>query len=58
MVDLHCSQVGRQRTEAAPLLGLLTFGHRVYIVISVCLMHTLLKSILCLQGSKFGWSNY
>lgn len=52
MVDLHCSQVCGPRTEAAPLFGLLKFGHRVYIVISVCLTQTLLKSLVCLQGSK------
>lgn len=42
----------RRRTEAAPLFGLLMFGHRVYIVISVCLTQTLLKSPLCFQGSE------
>lgn len=50
--DLHCSQVCRRRTEAAPLVALLKFGHRVYIVISVCRPQTLLKSLLCLHGRK------
>lgn len=37
---------------AAPRLGLLQFGHRVYIVTSIFLMQTLLKRLLCLQGSE------
>lgn len=49
MVDLYCSQVRWWRNEAAPLFGLLKFGHRVYIVISVCLTQTLLKSLLLLR---------
>lgn len=37
---------------AAPRFGLLQSGHRVYIVTSVFLMQTLLKHLLCLQGSE------
>lgn len=39
---------------AAPRFGLLQFGHRVYIVTSVFLKKTLLKHLLCLQGSEWG----
>lgn len=35
--------------KAAPRFGLLKFGHRVYIMISVFLLQTLLTDLLCLQ---------
>lgn len=41
------------RTEAAPVWFI-----QVYIVISVCLTQTLLKSLLCLQGSKSEKKNW
>lgn len=50
----HKSYRGAALRLAAPRLGLLQFGHRVYIVTSVFLTQTLLKHLLCLQGSEGG----